>query len=69
MQCLAWFLYGFAPGCIRELILSYKDLGDKNRGVQEVQYFTVLSGLIFHGETLNTVILLLFGTNIVHQDT
>ena len=68
MQCLAWFLYGFVPGCIRGLKLSYKDLGDKNRGVEEVQYFMV-SGLIFHGETLNTVILLLFGTNIVHQDT
>ena len=28
---------------------SYKDLGDKNRGVQEGQYFTVLAGPIFYG--------------------
>ena len=28
---------------------SYKDLGNKNRGVQEGHYFTVLTGLIFYG--------------------
>ena len=28
---------------------SNKDLGDKNRGVQEGQYFTVLTGTIFYG--------------------
>ena len=28
---------------------SYKDLGDDNRGVQEGQYFTVLTGSIFYG--------------------
>ena len=28
---------------------SYKDLGDKNRGVQEGQYFTVLTRPIFYG--------------------
>ena len=26
---------------------SYKDLGDKNRGVQAGEYFTVLTGPIF----------------------
>ena len=28
---------------------SYKDLGDENRGVQEGQYFTVLTGPISYG--------------------
>ena len=28
---------------------SYKDLGDKNRGVQEGHYFMVLTRLIFYG--------------------
>ena len=28
---------------------SYKDLRDKNRGVQEGQYFTVSTGTIFYG--------------------
>ena len=28
---------------------SYKDLWDKNRGVQKGQYFTVLTGPIFYG--------------------
>ena len=34
MQCLA-FLHGFGLDVIPGLILSYKDLGDKNRGFQE----------------------------------
>ena len=41
-----WLLYGFGSGFN---IVSYKDLGDKNRGVQEVQYFMVLTGPIFYG--------------------
>ena len=28
---------------------SYKDLGNKTRGVQEDQHFTVLTGPIFYG--------------------
>ena len=40
----------FWPGLnTRAYTVSYKDLGDINRGVQEGRYFTVLTGPIFYG--------------------
>ena len=40
-----WFCHGLYTRVNTE---SYKDLGDKNRGVEEGQYFTVLTGPVFY---------------------
>ena len=40
MISIRFGLYGLYANAKTE---SYKDLGDKNRGVQESQYFTVLT--------------------------
>ena len=51
-QCNVWHDFlRFWPGLntYSRVNTKDKDLGDRNRGVQEGQYFTVLTGQIFYG--------------------
>ena len=43
MQCLAWFLYVLARALYEGYYWKLQDLGHKSRGIQEGQYFTVLT--------------------------
>ena len=50
IQCLCLFR-GIYTGANTE---SYKEIGDKNRGVLAGQYFMVLTGPIFYGTSMYT---------------
>ena len=76
IQCFSSLLYGFGPGIYTSVAintLSYTDFGDINRGVQEDQYFTVLTGPIFYviNQSMRLWTRLYFFRLVlrVHQDT